>query len=65
MKSDAYIKHTGFLALKNSLGSVGMERFIMLINREKKDYTIWRKELFEDMSIEELAEKAEKYSNDN
>jgi len=39
-----------------------MERFIVLINREKLDYTKWRKDLCEDMDIEALAEEAGDYS---
>ena len=62
MKSDITIKHEGFIALKEKLGSVDMERFIVLINREKTNYTKWRKELFEEMSIEELAKKADNFS---
>ena len=62
MKTDANIKHEGFVALKERLGAVDMERFIALINREKTDYTKWRKNLFEDMSIEELASKAASFS---
>ena len=62
MKSDTAIKHEGFLALKKKLGAVDMERFIVLINREKTDYTKWRKNLFEDMSIENLASTADSYS---
>ena len=56
------IKQEGFNVLKEKLGVIEMERFIMLINREKFDYTEWRKNLFEDMTVEELADKADKYS---
>ncbi len=62
MLSDTVIKQKGFEALKDKLGIVEMERFIMLINREKFDYTKWRKDLFEDMDIEELARKADEFS---
>jgi len=62
MKTDTAIKHEGFAALKDKLGIVNMERFIVLINREKLDYTKWRKDLCEDMDITVLAEKAQKYS---
>ncbi len=62
MKTDTAIKHEGFTALKDKLGIVNMERFIVLINREKLDYTKWRKDLCEDMDITALAEEAEKYS---
>lgn len=62
MKTDTIIKQEGFKALKDKLGPVDMERFIVLINHEKFDYTKWRKDLFEDMSIDELADKADRYS---
>ena len=62
MISDTVIKQKGFEALKDKLGMVEMERFIMLINREKFDYTKWRKDLFEDMDIEELSRKANEFS---
>ena len=62
MLSDTVIKQKGFEALKDKLGIVEMERFIMLINREKFNYTEWRKGLFEEMDIEELARKADDFS---
>ena len=62
MISDAVIKQKGFEVLKEKLGIVEMERFIMLINREKFDYTKWRKDLFEDMDISELSNKADEFS---
>ncbi len=58
MISDTLIKQQGFEALKERLGIVGMERFIMLINREKSDYTQWRKNLFEDLTVEEISSAA-------
>lgn len=62
MRSDTIIKQEGFNALKEKLGVIEMERFIVLINREKFDYTRWRKNLFEDMTIEKLADAADEYS---
>ena len=62
MISDTVIKQKGFEALKDKLGIVEMERFIMLITREKFDYTKWRKDLFEDMDLEELSRKANEFS---
>ncbi len=62
MISDTAIKQKGFEILKEKLGIVEMERFIMLINREKFDYTKWRKDLFEDMDIEQLSHKANDFS---
>lgn len=63
MKTDTMIKQEGFQALKSKLDTVEVERFIVLINREKFDYTKWRKNLFENMTIDEIADKAGKYSN--
>lgn len=62
IQTDASIKKEGFEVLKNKLGEVNMERFIVLVNREKFDYTEWRKSLFEDLKLEELAGKADQYS---
>lgn len=62
MKSDTLIKQEGFKALKEKLGAVDMERFIVLLNRKKFDYTKWRKDLFEDISINDLADRADKFS---
>ncbi|MFA6653420.1 MAG: hypothetical protein WCS93_03700 [Candidatus Delongbacteria bacterium] len=65
MKTDTEIKHDGFQALKSKLNVVEIEKFIVLINREKFDYTKWREYLFEDMTIPQIAEKAEEYSKKN
>ena len=62
IQTDALIKKEGFEVLKNKLGEVNMERFIVLVNREKFNYTEWRKNLFENLKLEELAEKADQYS---
>jgi len=62
MRADNIIKKIGFNALAEKLDPVELERFIVLLNREKFDYTRWRKDLFEDMSIEQISEEAEKYS---
>lgn len=58
MRTDNVIKYEGFNALAEKLDLVEMERFIMLINKEKYDYTKWRKDLFENLSVEELSSKA-------
>ena len=65
MKTDTMINQEGFQALKTKLDTVEVERFIVLINREKFDYTKWRKDLFENMTIDEIADKAGKYSDNN
>jgi hypothetical protein len=62
MRTDNVIKREGFSALAERLDPVELERFIVLLNREKFDYTKWRKDLFEDMTIDQISEEAEKFS---
>jgi len=62
MRTDNVIKREGFSALAERLDPVELERFIVLLNRGKFDYTKWRKDLFEDMTIEQISEEAEKFS---
>ncbi len=62
MRTDTIIKRDGLEILKEKLGIVEMEKFVALINRENFDYTKWRKNLFENMSIDELANKADNFS---
>ena len=62
MRTDTIIKRDGLEILKEKLGIVEMEKFVVLINRENFDYTKWRKNLFENMSIDELADKADNFS---
>ena len=64
MRTEAQIKIEAFQALAQRLNPVEIERFVVSLNREKFDYTKWRQNLFEDMSIEELSAAAEKYSQE-
>lgn len=58
MRTDNIIKREGFEALFEKLDLVEAERFIALIKRENFDYTEWRKNLWEDLTVEELSAKA-------
>jgi hypothetical protein len=58
MKADTEIKMLGLEILNQHLGVVETERFIALIQREKFDYTKWRKNLFAGMSGEEISKRA-------
>ncbi|MBF0411001.1 MAG: DEAD/DEAH box helicase family protein [Candidatus Riflebacteria bacterium] len=53
-KSDTMIKSEGMKTLRNTLGLVDAEKFIMLIKREPFDYTEWQSHLWEDKSIDDL-----------
>lgn len=58
MRTDSEIINMGFNSIFSSLNMVNAERFIMLIKRDKFDYTEWQKNLWQDESIESLSEKA-------
>ena len=59
MKTDSEIINTGFESIFSKLGMVDAERFIMLIKRDKFDYTDWQKDLWPDETVESLSKKAQ------
>ena len=65
MRADSLIKKDGFDAIFEKLDIVEAERFIALIKRENFDYTEWRKNLWEDISLDELSDKAMKHYQKN
>ena len=58
MITDTEIKVKGIQLLAHHLGDIEAERFIALIQREPFDYTKWRQEIDEDLSIEEISRRA-------
>lgn len=56
--NDIVLMNTGIKILIEKLGNVDAEKFISLIIREPFDYTKWQRDLFEEMSIEEISDKA-------
>ena len=58
MITDTEIRIKGINALTESLGDVEAERFISLIQREPFDYTKWRQDMDENLSIREISKKA-------
>ncbi len=63
MRSDAEIKMSGFDILSRNLGMLETERFIVLIRREKFDYTKWRESLFDGLSGNEISKKAMEFQD--
>jgi hypothetical protein len=61
MRNDTLIKRDGFNALFEKLDLVEAERFIALVKRDNFDYTEWRKDVWEELSVRELSEKAMNY----
>ena len=59
MRTDSIIQKEGMDVLREKLGKVDTERFIMLLLREPFDYTEWRKSLNEEnISLRELSRLA-------
>jgi len=61
--TDTVLKNEGIRVLTQNVGMVEAERFISLIIREPFDYTKWRQGLFDEMSVEELSQKAMDFIN--
>jgi homoserine kinase len=66
VKSDAVIRVEAMNALIAALGEVDAERFISMINRDRFDYTEWRRDnLCKGMTFDEVYEEAAAYERDN
>ena len=63
MISDSELKSRGLKILSKYLGNIEAEKFIALIQREPFDYTKWRQDLDEDLSVEEISRKAMAFRN--
>ncbi|MCL2859740.1 MAG: hypothetical protein FWF46_04105 [Oscillospiraceae bacterium] len=61
--TDTVLKKEGINLLIKGLGKVEMERFITMLLREPFDYTKWQENLLEDMTGEEINQKATEYYN--
>jgi hypothetical protein len=60
MKSVIELRQDGLRALVSALGPVEAERFITLILREPFDYTNWQKQLWSDLTVDEVSKAAMK-----
>lgn len=65
MDNTMEIMNKGINCLLQQLGVVETEKFISIINREKFDYTKWRENLFENMTLEEINAEAVKFAKNN
>jgi hypothetical protein len=61
MRTDTEISHDGFSILFRHMDIVEAERFLTLVQREKFDYTQWRKNLLEELTLEEISARAMAY----
>ena len=63
MRTDSVVKADGMNILLEHLGRVDAERFITLIMQEPFDYTKWQANLFEELSVDELCDRAMEHWN--
>ena len=63
--TDTEVKQKGLGALLEALGEVDAERFITLLNRDPFDYTLWQRNIFENMDVSQISSKAMKLRNKN
>ncbi|MCL2019575.1 MAG: hypothetical protein FWG70_07435 [Oscillospiraceae bacterium] len=59
------IMTAGMRLLREYLGSVECEIFIANIKQDRFDYTEWRENLYEDMSLDELLNSAATYMREH
>lgn len=52
------IMSAGMRVLRETLGTIEAEIFIANISNSKTDYTKWREDLWEDLTLHELLERA-------
>jgi hypothetical protein len=63
MITEVELRIKGVNVLSDSLGLVDAERFLSIMHKESFDYTQWQKDLFSDLSVDELSTKAMDYHN--
>lgn len=62
MNSFVELMDAGFECLVERLGVVDAERFVATIKRDSFDYTLWRREYFDNMNLNQISEEAEVYA---
>lgn len=65
MNNAVEILDAGFACLVEKLGIVDAERFVAMIKRYSFDYTIWRREYFAQMDLEQISTEAFAYARNN
>ena len=63
MRTDNVLRYEVMELLMQTFGLVDTERFISMVKRDTFDYTEWRRDQWNDMTIEEIHEVATEYEN--
>lgn len=61
MNNAVEIMDAGFECLVEKLGIVDAERFVAMIKRDNFDYTLWRREYFDKMDLNQISTEASAY----
>jgi hypothetical protein len=64
MKTEAEIRRAGMQALITTLGLVEAERFMMAVSRDRLNYTEWRRQGLPEIPLDELAQAANRYTDE-
>ena len=59
------IMTAGMKLLRENLGLIESEIFLVNIKQDRFDYTEWRENLYEDMSLDELVNNATSYMKEH
>ena len=54
MKTDSMIRSEGLEILFEKLGDVDAEKFLVMLSKERFDYTRWQRNLWKDKTINEV-----------
>ena len=65
MKTDNVLRYEAMELLMQTFGLVDAERFICMVKRDTFDYTEWRRDQWNDMSIDEIHEAAAEYARNH
>lgn len=65
MTSSAELMNKGMQCLINEMGVVNAEEFILLISREKFDYTRWQREYFDKKTPSDISAEAGVHEKEN
>ncbi|MCM1145883.1 MAG: hypothetical protein NC318_13475 [Blautia sp.] len=62
MNNAVELMDAGFACLVEKLGIVDAERFVAMIKRDSFDYTLWRREYFDKMDLNQVGKEALAYA---
>lgn len=64
MRTDNVLQAEAMELIMQKFGAVDAERFISMVKRDTFDYTEWRREQWNDMTIEEIHTAATTYAKE-